>query len=349
MEGKSKGGELSAETTHLLASPLTFSARAGWLQKPESSILLATTIESFARYGVLSNLTFFLDYWIQMSSERASVVALAVMGSGYLLAVTAGVLADARLGRYKTYTLSLLLQLFGALLLFGSSMSADLLNKRLATWVKVLALTGLCFISLGIAGSYSSAVPLGVDQHRLDGGGVSAAAGFFPRYYFGVNVGAFFGFAIVSFVQLNLGFQYGFAFSCVGFAFALFCLHLGRSQLHLMPPLGSPLRTVWDVVVEAFSRWRQLRSDSPESPQFSDSDNEELAGSLQRVLEEDSVVRTPTTEGWLERAKLSKGGGCADWKVDEVRMLGRLTLLLLTLTVYFAAYSQVRLLIYFYN
>ena len=334
------------EKTHLLTSPATQAGGLAkrWWQEPVSSILMAISMESFGRYSILCNLVLFLDYWMRLSSEKAAMTTLAVIGTGYFLAVVAGVLADARLGRFKTYRLSLVLQLCGSLFLLASSLCAEYVSRIMderATWIKALAFIGLALVGLGVACSYASVIPLGVDQYRLDGGGVAAAAGFFPRYYWFVNAGALLSYTFVSFLEINKGFHFGFICSCAGYCAALLCLQVGWKQLQLMPPLGSPLRTVWEVLREAFRRRRRLRSDSLEEP-LTENVRISLSAGNTSSRPQSPLPAEIARSGWLERAKLSFGGNCADWKVDEVRMLGRLAAVLLTLTVYLTAYSQVK-------
>ena len=298
------------------------------VRRPEALLLLATTLEKLALGGVTVNIDFYLENWTKLREVQASVASFAIIGAAYLFAVFGGFLADSKIGRFSTYLASLVVQLAGSALVLLASL--DVPNKAR----QALAISGLALVAIGLAGSCATVIPLGVDQYRLSGSGVVDATKFFPLYFWCSTLGTIIAFTAVSFVQVFNSYTFGLIPSVGCYFLCLLLVYTQRHRFHKTKANGSPLSSVAEVLAEG----RRRRSGSHLAEKSSASPSAQSVQNLTTcTMRGDSLSAT----GWLDKCKTSFGGQCEDQLVEDVRMFGRVTLILLTLPFYMTVTQSV--------
>lgn len=219
-----------------------------------SHIVLAVVFfERAALYGITVNLVQFLEYrsLLQWSTTSATIAVLMCLNLAYMGACVTGFLADTRLGRLNVLLAGQVLFCAAALCLMIASFLEYCSSVSQHVYVVFIVL-GLLFIGLGTAFAMGSEIPLGLDQYALQMEQYSTARGFFPVYYFILNLGAFLAMGFISFVQYNFLFGIGFAIPAAMALISASLLFCCRKRLHTAAPdRESPLFNVVKIVREA--------------------------------------------------------------------------------------------------
>ena len=166
----------------------------------------------------------------------------------------------------------------------------------------------LILISLGTGGIKPNVSLLGADQIKDEGQNVTQT--FFSWYFFFIITGALLAFSVVSYMQQELSFFYGYLVSALSMILAIVLLLVGRKYCFLQPPQGSFIGDSIGIV------WKGLRY---------------------KLFSKHSTVHTH----WLDAAKYTKGGKFADDTVEGVKSVTRIFPIFLTGVPYWAALTQV--------
>ena len=183
--------------------------------------------ERFSYYGMLSILTLYLSRGLQMGDTQGKEVVHLFATAVYFLPLFGAWLADKWLGRYWTI---LTISLFYCA---GHGTLAAFEGHRAGVYL------GLTLIAIG-AGGIKPCVSAFVGDQFGEGNekGLTRVYGWF---YWSVNFGAAFGFALIPLTRDKLG--YGWAFGVPGIAMAVATLifWLGRKKYVRQPP-ARPVR-----------------------------------------------------------------------------------------------------------
>lgn len=230
------------------------------------------------------------------------------IGTCFLLPIIGGYLADAKFGRYNTIYGSSLLYLLGIILLTATTYNypADY-ALSLHSKAGFLAVA-LILIAIGTGGIKPNVSLLGADQVKDEGQNVTQT--FFSWYFFFIITGALLAFTVVSYIQQELSFFYGYLVSALSMILAIVLLLVGRKYYLLQPPQGSIVEDSLGIV------WTGLRY---------------------KLFSKHSKVHTH----WLDAAKFANGGKFADDTVEGVKSVTRIFPIFLTSIPYWAALTQV--------
>ncbi|MGN6325338.1 peptide MFS transporter [Pseudolysinimonas sp.] len=188
--------------------------------RPLATLFGVETWERFSFYGMQGILILYLyfsvaDGGLGIPKPVATGIVGAYGGAVYLATILGAWLADRVLGAERT--------------LFASAAVVMLGHIALALLPGLVGVAvGLVLIALGSGGvKANSASILGMLYERGD---TRRDAGF-SLYYFGVNLGAFFGPLLTGLLQSTLGFHIGFGLAAVGMAAGLLQYAVGRRRL----------------------------------------------------------------------------------------------------------------------
>ncbi len=246
--------------------------------------------ERFSYYGMLSILTLYLSRGLQMGDTQGKEVVHLFATAVYFLPLFGAWLADKWLGRYWTI---LIISLFYCA---GHGALAAFEGNRAGVYL------GLTLIAIG-AGGIKPCVSAFVGDQFGEGNekGLTRVYGWF---YWSVNFGATFGFALIPMLRDKHGYSWAFGVPGIAMAVATFIFWLGRKKYVRQPPARvSHQAGVMSVLWFAFGNQGK---------------------------------RQPGQK-WLDVA-LAK---FSTEEVNTVRAVGRIVLIFLTIPVFFALYNQV--------
>ncbi|PIK45662.1 putative solute carrier family 15 member 4-like [Apostichopus japonicus] len=211
-------------------------------------ILVVVALERLAFYGITCNLVMFLNadpYTWQALTGAASTIFV-FFSLSFLSSLVFGVLADSLFGRYSTLVLSLVLFIFGSILMcllgwltthnddyvkFCTSTGAnesspvdegDVPNTQCTSMVFV----ALFLIALGAGSIRSNLSPFGAEQ--VKDGGPDVMHTFFNWFYWAINVGSLISYFLVAYIQQNINFFYGFVIPAASVSVCLLVFIFGK-------------------------------------------------------------------------------------------------------------------------
>ncbi|HTI72222.1 MAG TPA: MFS transporter, partial [Candidatus Limnocylindria bacterium] len=178
--------------------------------------------ERFSYYGMLSILTLYLKNGLKLGDSHATEIVHLFATLAYFLPLFGAWLADRWWGRYKTI---LIISLFyclghGCLALFEGKLPG--------------ILTGLVLIAIG-AGGIKPCVSAFVGDQFV-GCPESYLTKIYGFFFWSINLGAFFGFALIPLVRDRLGYGWAFGVPGIFMALATLVFWLGSRSYIRQPP-----------------------------------------------------------------------------------------------------------------
>ncbi len=180
--------------------------------------------ERFSYYGMLSILTLYLEHTMKMNATQSREVVHLFATAVYFLPLAGGWLADRWLGRYWTI---LSISLFycaghGALALFEGNLAGLCL--------------GLGLIAIGAGGIKPCVSAFVGDQ--FPGQPEALLTKVYGLFYWSINLGAFFGFALIPLIRDHGGYRWAFGVPGIFMGLATLFFWLGTPHYRREPPVG---------------------------------------------------------------------------------------------------------------
>lgn len=246
--------------------------------------------ERFSYYGMLSILTIYLSKQMNLGDDKGKEVVHLFATAVYFLPLFGAWLADKWLGRYWTI---LIISFFycaghGALAAFEGNLSG--------------VYFGLALLAIG-AGGIKPCVSAFLGDQFGEGNekGLTRVYGWF---YWTINFGATFGFALIPWIRDQHGYGWAFGIPGIFMGLATLVFWLGRNRYVRQPPARqSDTVGITSILAYAF---RNQRNRQP-------------------------------GQRWLDAALVKYKAE----EVNGVRAVGRIMLVFLTIPVFFALYNQV--------
>ena len=270
--------------------PSEESSRAGRLPPQIKYIIGNEACERFSYYGMMSILTLYLSRVMNMGETQGKEIVHVFATAVYFLPLFGAWLADRWIGRYSTI---LLISLFycaghGALAAFEGKL-----------WGVYL---GLALIAIGAGGIKPCVSAFVGDQ--FGSGNEKGLTRVYGWFYWSINFGAAFGFAVIPMLRDHHGYRWAFGVPGIAMALATFIFWLGRKNYVRQPPIRQSQQA--GVLKVWWFAW-QHRRPRPAGQKFLD-------------------------------AALAK---FSPEEVNAVRAVARIVLVFLTIPVFFALYNQV--------
>jgi POT family proton-dependent oligopeptide transporter len=182
--------------------------------------------ERFSYYGMMSILTIYLSRHLNLGDVEGKKVVHLFATAVYFLPLFGAWLADKWLGRYWTI---LTISMFycaghGALALFEGNQQGVYL--------------GLVLIAIGAGGIKPCVSALVGDQ--FPPGNEKGLTRVYGWFYWSINFGATFGFALIPMLRDNHGYSWAFGVPGIAMAVATFIFWLGRKNYVRVPPTRPP-------------------------------------------------------------------------------------------------------------
>ncbi|OAY66211.1 Protein NRT1/ PTR FAMILY 8.1 [Ananas comosus] len=191
-------------------------------------------------------------------------------GTCYIMPLLGAFLADAYWGRYWTIATFMIVYIFGLVLLtMTASVKGLKPNCQNGVCDPTTAQTAVVFlalylIALGTGGIKPCVSSFGADQFdETDESEKKRKSSFFNWFYFSINIGALVASSVLVWIQMNVGWSWGFGIPAVVMAIAVASFFLGTRLYRHQKPGGSPYTRIAQVIVASFRKSSaQVTSDS---------------------------------------------------------------------------------------
>ncbi|KAJ0986812.1 hypothetical protein J5N97_005168 [Dioscorea zingiberensis] len=325
--------------------PADKSRTGGWLGA--GLILGSEFAERVCVMGISMNLVTYLVGDLHLSTSRSANIVTNFMGTLNLLALLAGFLADAKLGRYATVAIFASITAVGVILLTIATTLSSMIPPACDDYRRkhhecipasgrqlAMLFAALYTIALGGGGIKANVSGLGSDQFDIrDPKEEKAMVFFFNRFYFCISIGSLFAVTVLVYVQDNVGRGWGYGVSAATMVIAVLVLLAGTPLYRFRKPKGSPLTVVWRVVMNS---WKKRSLPYPDHPS---------------LLNQYHTAKVPHTERLrcLDKAAITDGDTnmSSDPKavstvteVEEVKMILKLLPIWSTCILFWTVYSQ---------
>ncbi|BBN04298.1 protein MpNPF5 [Marchantia polymorpha subsp. ruderalis] len=257
----------------LRGRPVDFTKTGAWKSAPH---VYAMNFADFqASIMVIINCVPYLVDRTHMRITDAATASNVLSGTGYILTVLGGFVADSYLGAYWTITAGAAIFATGlGLLTFTVSYSGlqppectpSATVECSPAGAKFMAPVYLAFyiIAVGIGAMRANIASFGADQFddnsKLE---KKQSIHYYVWFYFTTNMGFLLTFVFGVYLVENVSFGWGYGFSLMVFSLCACYFLLGTPKYRHKAPAGSFLTRVAQVVVAAF---RNLKVDAPDDP-----------------------------------------------------------------------------------
>ncbi|KAL8140639.1 hypothetical protein V2J09_006660 [Rumex salicifolius] len=303
--------------------------------------------ERLAYYGMSTNLVNYLKTQLNQGNVVASRNVNNWSGTCYVMPLIGAFLADAYWGRYWTIAIFSIIYVFGMTLL---TLSASVTGLKPVCSGGVCHPTSgqvaVCFVSLylialGTGGIKPCVSSFGADQFdENDEGERKKKSSFFNWFYFSINVGALIASSILVYIQMNVGWDWGFGVPAVAMALAVVSFFSGSRLYRLQTPGGSPLTRILQVIV-ASVRKRSVKVPTDGTALYETADEEatiqgsrKLSHTNELTFFDKAAVATETEQ------EASQWRLCTVTQVEELKSLIRLLPVWASGIIFAAVYSQ---------
>ncbi|KAK4350498.1 hypothetical protein RND71_029811 [Anisodus tanguticus] len=255
--------------------------------------VLVEILENLAYLANASNLVLYLSKFMNFSPSASANIVTNFMGTSFLLALLGGFSSDF-FSTYYIYIISATIEFMGLLMLtlqaripslrppICASVNRNTPCKEVASGHTAMLFSGLYLVALGVGGIKGSLPSHGAEQFDENSPqGRKHRSTFFNYYIFSLACGALIAVTFVVWVEDNKGWQWGFGISTVAILSSIAIFLLGSGTYRIKVPTGSPITTIFKVLVAAFSNSLFPKNsignvlDTRETPQNSEISEEE--------------------------------------------------------------------------
>ncbi|PIA50734.1 hypothetical protein AQUCO_01200159v1, partial [Aquilegia coerulea] len=305
----------------------------------------------FGNIGFVANMTSMVLYFyfvMHFDLPGSATTTTNYLGSVFMLTLVGGFISDTYMNRLNTFLSFAVLELLGYVLMIIQSHYKKLQpepcinDSRCVKGGEALMLyASLCLLAIGAGGLRGSAPALGADQFdRKNPMERKYLARFFNWLLLSTTIGASIGVTIVVWVSMNKGWDKGFIISMFCAFAGFIVITSGKPFYRIRVPGESSLSRIFQVlVVMVKNRKEQLREGTNELYEIQDKE----AGL--------SEVQIPRTDQFrlLDKAailrigvKPKKWGVCTVTQVEEVKILTRMTPIIISTIIMNTCLAQLQ-------
>ncbi|CAI0424351.1 unnamed protein product [Linum tenue] len=306
--------------------------------------------ERLAYYGMSTNLVNFLQERLNMGNVAASTSVTNWSGTCYVTPLIGAFLADAYLGRFWTIAGFVIVYICGMSLLTMSSAVPGLRPSCSGDSCHATSSqTAVCFvalylIALGTGGIKPCVSSFGADQFdENDESEKKKKSSFFNWFYFSINIGALVASSVLVWIQMNVGWDWGFGIPTVAMAIAIVFFFAGSKMYRVQKPGGSPLTRIFQVIVASL-RKLNIQVPADKSLLYEVSDSESSIQGSRRLEHTDEFkffdrAAVETTDEDLKGLS-NPWRLCTVTQVEELKSIIRLLPVWASGIIFSAVYSQ---------
>ncbi|XP_038974275.1 protein NRT1/ PTR FAMILY 8.3-like isoform X2 [Phoenix dactylifera] len=321
--------------------------------KAPKIILGFECLESTAFNGIATNLVVYLRNVLHGSNASNAANAATWSGTSYFIPLVGALIADTYWGNYKTILISLTIYLVGMITITVSAFAPSLKpppcegsSCQPATRAQnLMFFSGLYLIAFGSGGVRSALLPFGADQFS-DENPVEREKkrAFFSWFYVTITFGLLTSGTLIVYIQENVDWALGFGIATLCIALAFGGYLLGTPIYRLRMPSGSPLKSVFQVLVASCRKMSlEVPTDCTLLHEVNDKNSDNLG---QERLMHTEEFRFLDKAAIILYSDLKDNDPQSSWKlctitqVEELKILLRLLPIWVTGILYCTAYSQ---------
>ncbi|KAF5189041.1 NRT1/ PTR FAMILY 4.4 [Thalictrum thalictroides] len=302
--------------------------------------------------GFVANMTSMVLYFyfvMHFDLLASATTTTNYLGSVFMLTLVGGFISDTYMNRLNTFLCFAVLELLGYVLMIIQSHYKKLQpepctnESRCVKGGEALMLyTSMCLLAIGAGGVRGSAPALGADQFdRKNPTERKYLARFFNWLLLSVTIGATIGVTIVVWVSMNKGWDKGFLIGMLCAFAGFIVIASGKPFYRIRVPGDSALSSIFQVlVVMVKNRNEKLRDNTNELYEIQDkesglSDEVQIPHTEQfRLLDKAAILRIGV--------KPKKWGVCTVTQVEEVKILTRMTPIIISTVIMNTCLAQMQ-------
>ncbi|KAF7022310.1 hypothetical protein CFC21_035105 [Triticum aestivum] len=339
------GGEYTQDgTTDLCGNPVIRSNRGGW--KACSFVLVYEVFERMAHYGIASNLVLYLTRELHEGTVRSANNVTNWAGTSLITPVLGAYIADAHLGRYRTFMAASAIYLLGmCLLTMAVSLpslkppacgtgTADPSCERKASSLQLgVFFLALYTLAVGTGGTKPNISTIGADQFdKHEPRERRQKLSFFNWWMFSIFLGTLFANTVLVYIQDKIGWTVGYALPTIGLAVSIAVFTAGTPLYRHKPTSPeSSLAKMAGVIVAAV---RKCRVPAPADPR----DLHELDPEHYDRKKTSSLPHTPNFSVLSKAAVRTGTGSTSRWSLSTVTQVKETKQMLKMLPVLFITF-----------
>lgn len=304
-------------TVDLKGRPILRSKTGRW--RACSFIVGYEMCERMSYYGIASNLVLYLTRELHEGTVKSANNVTNWAGFVWMAPILGAYIADAHLGRYRTFVIASGIYLLGMSLLTlavsvpalkppscGHGVKDEDCEKHASTFQVGIFYFALYIIAIGTGGTKPNISTMGADQFDdFDPKERTQKLSFFNFWMLGIVFGTLFSYTFLVYIQDNVGWSLGYGLPTLGLALSILVFLVGTPLYRHRLPSGSPLTRMSMVLVAAVRKWKvPVPKDPKELHELSLRDYSNLGNfridrtPTLRVLDKAAVKSGPTSP-WM--------------------------------------------------
>ncbi|BFI13309.1 hypothetical protein MPTK1_4g16240 [Marchantia polymorpha subsp. ruderalis] len=330
------------DTVDCEGRPANKATTGGWRCTP--FIFGAEFAEKTAAFGAQFNMVNYLVGVKFLAKAYSANMVTNYLGTGYLMTLVGGIVADSFLGRFWTIFAAGTIQMMGFVVLMLTAFLPSLNNQyceddlkkdcRAAHGSSLSTIyVGLYLIAIGTGGIKACVSAFGADQFDSEDPREAKSLPHYFNVFFGsVEMGSLFASTLMIWIQEYKGWKWGYAILAIVMGAALVLLVSARRLFRYRVPRGSPFTPVARVFITAL-RNRKLPTPTDQSHLYTGPEEKAPQG----------VIRTSNLK-FLEKAAVLREGEVATgeepnpWRVANLQDVEDTKMLLRLLPILFSSF-----------
>ncbi|KAG5252318.1 peptide transporter family protein [Salix suchowensis] len=233
--------------------------------------------ERMAYYGIVSNLVLYLTRKLHEGTVTSSNNVTNWAGTVWILPVFGAYIADAHLGRFRTFVIASGIYLVGMSLLTlavsvpalrppscGHGIKEEGCDKPASALQKGIFYGALYIIAVGTGGTKPNISTMGADQFDdFEPKEKQQKLSFFNWWMFSIFFGTLFSNTFLVYIQDNVGWTLGYGIPTLGLALSIIIFLTGSPFYRHKLPAGSPFTRMAQVLVAAVRKWKVSLPNDP--------------------------------------------------------------------------------------
>ncbi|OAY78192.1 Protein NRT1/ PTR FAMILY 5.2, partial [Ananas comosus] len=304
-----------------------------------------------AYYGISSNLVLYLTTKLHQGTVSSANNVTNWVGTIWMTPIIGAYVADAHLGRYRTFIIASVIYLSGMILITLSvslpSLKPPPCNPHTTTAAAAgptacstkasslqlgVFFAALYILAVGTGGTKPNISTIGADQFdEFDPKEKAHKLSFFNWWMFSIFIGTLFANTVLVYIQDNVGWSLGYALPTAGLAVSVAIFLAGTPFYRHKLPAGSPFTRMARVLVAAARKWRVPLPTHPDD--LHDPDLQDYANKNRKFRR---IRPTPALRA-LNKAAV-KTGPATPWMLCTVTQVEETKLILKMIPILFATF-----------